>query len=129
METNVSFGAWVRRRRRALDLTQDALARQVGCARITIQKIEAGERRPSREFAALLAEHLGVPLAERDAFQRAARSDLATPQLGDLAPSDPAANAIVRQSRPLGNLPARLIPCIGRVRELAQLGALLANSD
>ena len=81
METIASFGAWVRRRRRALDLTQEALARRVGCARITIQKIEAGERHPSHEFAALLAERLAVPPAERDAFLRAARSDQAAPQL------------------------------------------------
>ena len=60
METIASFGTWVRHRRRALDLTQEALARQVGCARITIQKIEAGERRSSHEFAALLAERLAA---------------------------------------------------------------------
>ena len=38
-----SFGEWVRRRRKALDLTQDALARQVGCALSMVRKIEAVE--------------------------------------------------------------------------------------
>jgi DNA-binding XRE family transcriptional regulator len=42
----MSFRNWVRRQRRSLDLTQDELARQVGCAAVTIKKIEADERRP-----------------------------------------------------------------------------------
>jgi transcriptional regulator with XRE-family HTH domain len=41
MEGNTSFGYWVRRRRKALDLTQEELARQVGCSPVTIRKIEA----------------------------------------------------------------------------------------
>ena len=36
-----SFGGFVRQRRRELDLTQDELARRVGCAAITLRKIEA----------------------------------------------------------------------------------------
>src|SRR5215208_3118696 len=55
MEGNASFGYWIRRRRKALDLTQDELARQVGCALSTIRKIEADERRPSRQVAERLA--------------------------------------------------------------------------
>ncbi len=47
MDSTYSFGYWVRGRRRALDLTQDSLARQVGCAVPMIKKIEADERRPS----------------------------------------------------------------------------------
>jgi transcriptional regulator with XRE-family HTH domain len=55
-----SFGDWVRRRRKALDLTQAALAQRVGCAVITIQKIEADERRPSRQIAERLADQLAI---------------------------------------------------------------------
>jgi transcriptional regulator with XRE-family HTH domain len=58
MEDNASFGYWVRRRRKALDLTQQALAQQVGCALSTIRKIETDARRPSRQIAELLAEQL-----------------------------------------------------------------------
>jgi transcriptional regulator with XRE-family HTH domain len=36
-----SFGRLIKERRKALDLTQEELARQVGCAIITIKKIEA----------------------------------------------------------------------------------------
>jgi transcriptional regulator with XRE-family HTH domain len=53
-----SFGYWVRRRRKALDLTQAALASQVGCATITIKKIERDERRPSLTMAERLADFL-----------------------------------------------------------------------
>ena len=49
MDDNASFGYWVRRRRKALDLTQDALALQVGCSVMTIRKIEGDIRRPSRQ--------------------------------------------------------------------------------
>lgn len=133
METIESFGDWVRRRRRMLDLSQEALAQRIGCARITIQKIEAGERRPSREFAALLADRLVVPLSERDAFVRAARSDLVMSQLNDpthlAANHIPARSGASRLTTPPGNLPAHLTPCIGRERELVQIGDLLTNPN
>ena len=76
-----SFGVWVRRRRKALDLTQDALARRVGCALSMIRKIEADERTPSRQIATLLASALEVPAAEREQFLHAARAELAVDQL------------------------------------------------
>ena len=38
------FGVWLKSRRKALDLRQEDLAELVGCAMMTIQKIEAGER-------------------------------------------------------------------------------------
>src|SRR4051812_5746504 len=40
MKQTASFGYWLRRRRKALDLTQDALAHQAGCALGTLKKIE-----------------------------------------------------------------------------------------
>jgi transcriptional regulator with XRE-family HTH domain len=39
-----SFGAWLKLRRQALDLTQAELAQQVGCAEVTLRKLEAGVR-------------------------------------------------------------------------------------
>jgi oligopeptide transport system substrate-binding protein len=68
MENTTSFGYWVRRRRKALDLTQANLARQVGCAPVTIKKIEGDERRPSRQMVERLADCLAIPAAERDRF-------------------------------------------------------------
>ena len=58
-----SFGDWLRRRRRALDWTQAELARRVNCTAATIRKIEADERKPSRQLAELLFAQLGVPAA------------------------------------------------------------------
>jgi len=44
------FGYWLKRSRKALDLTQAELANQVGCSSETIRKIEAQERRPSAQI-------------------------------------------------------------------------------
>ncbi len=46
-----SFDQWIKQRRRALDLTQEDLSECVGCATTTIQKIELGERRPSKQVS------------------------------------------------------------------------------
>src|SRR5258705_1866401 len=82
MESITSFGYWLRRRRKALNLTQDALARQAGCALGTLKKIETDERRPSRQLAERLADCLAIPAPERAAFVQAARAELTTDQLG-----------------------------------------------
>ena len=55
MSQEPSFGRFVRQRRRELDLTQEELARRVGCAAITIRKIEADDARPSVQVAERLA--------------------------------------------------------------------------
>ena len=76
-----SFGAWLKQRRTALDLTQAELAQRVGCATVTLQKWELDERRPSKELAALLAEQLAVPADERATFVQAARAERASERL------------------------------------------------
>jgi tetratricopeptide (TPR) repeat protein len=76
-----SFGYWLRRRRKALDLTQEALAQTVSCSRFAIRKIEADERRPSRRLAERLADKLSIPPQEREAFLDAARSVRAAERL------------------------------------------------
>jgi predicted ATPase/class 3 adenylate cyclase len=75
MDESASFGAWLQRRRKALDLTQAELAERVGCALGTIRHIEAEERRPSKQLAALLADALGIEAAQRAAFVGAARAE------------------------------------------------------
>ena len=84
MEVTVSFGEWIRQRRRLLDFTQDELARRVGCAAVTIKKIELDERRPSRQMAELLANCLVVPSLERHRFMEAARGERFTERLATL---------------------------------------------
>src|SRR5262245_36226100 len=72
MDDITSFGAWLKRRRQTLGLTQDALAQQVGCAVATIRKIEADARRPSVQIAERLADVLAPQ--DRAAFLHAARA-------------------------------------------------------
>jgi WD40 repeat protein/transcriptional regulator with XRE-family HTH domain len=78
-----SFGTIVKEHRRLRDLTQAELARRVGCAAITIRKIEADALRPSQQIAERLAMALGIPLDDRATFVRLAR----TAALADVSPS------------------------------------------
>ena len=71
-----SFGAWLKRRRKVLDLTQDALARCVGCSVVSIRKFEGDTQRPSRQLAELLAAQLQIPPEERATFIQFARVGL-----------------------------------------------------
>src|SRR5512143_776083 len=73
MDTSSSFGYWLRRQRKALDLTQQALADRVVCSLATIKKLEADERRPSAQIAGRLADALAVPSEKRAAFLECAR--------------------------------------------------------
>ena len=85
---DITFGAWLKRRRRQLDLTQKGLAFNAGCSVGTIRKMESDERRPSRQLAGLLAVHLEIPSEQTEAFIAFARAepytdDVAFPTLTD----------------------------------------------
>ena len=82
-----SFGNWVKRRRKALDLTQQELAQRVGCSLATIVKIESEERRPSHQISQLLAEHLEIPLDQRALFMKIARQEKAVNRLAEIPDS------------------------------------------
>src|SRR6266508_1491848 len=75
MNSTSSFGAWLRQRRRVLDLTQAELAQQAGCAVVTIRKLETDERRPSKQLAAQLAACLSIPREEYARFLALARAN------------------------------------------------------
>ena len=75
MDEIQSFGKWLRQRRRGLDLTQEELAHQVGCAPITIRKLEGDEMRPSKQLAESLSGPLGISPNQREEFVRFARAD------------------------------------------------------
>ncbi len=74
MNKTSSFGKLVKERRTQLDLTQAELARRVGCATITIRKIEADTLRPSVQISERLAMSLKIPLEDRANFVRLART-------------------------------------------------------
>ena len=107
----ISFGEWLRQRRRMLDLTQQELADQVGCARITLRRIESRALKPSKELAQILLEKLGIPEIERPRWVHYARG------LADF----PSRSVDSSPSKPLTNLPASLTSFIGREKEQAEV--------
>lgn len=60
-----SFGRWLKQRRKDLDLTQAELAERMNCTLITLQKLEAGQRRSSKDMAKQLAASLQIPQTHR----------------------------------------------------------------
>lgn len=111
-----TFGALVRQRRRALDLTQAELARRTGFAAITIRRIESGERRPSRELVTALARALDVPDHETEAF-----SQLGRRLVGDVPPA-----TVTLSGTPLARLqpplrPAHWVPRTDLERRLDEI--------
>jgi tetratricopeptide (TPR) repeat protein/transcriptional regulator with XRE-family HTH domain len=125
-----SFGYWLRRRRKALDLTQEALAQRVFCSRFTIRKIEADERRPSRRLAERLTTALAIPEEERRDFLAAARALHATNRLQlEPLPVGTDAPAASSRSQPDSaiNLTNDAAPFVGRSHEYGLLIGLIAR--
>jgi DNA-binding SARP family transcriptional activator/predicted ATPase/DNA-binding XRE family transcriptional regulator len=79
MQEEISFGVWLRKQRRALDLSRQAFADQVGCAEVTLRRIEAGTLKPSKELASILIEKLGIPESERSQWVSFARGFIGFP--------------------------------------------------
>lgn len=124
MGESLVFGDWLRRRRKALDLTREKLAFRVGCSFETIKKIELGDLKPSAQLAELLATKLEVPLAEHRAFVQFARSETrmdayAFTQLPVAATAPPVPST----------LPTPPTSLLGRAREIHAALKLLERSD
>ena len=73
--TEVSFGEWLKRQRSGRGFTQALLAHEIGCAVVTLRKIESEERRPSAQIVERLAEIFEIPKNERASFLKYARGD------------------------------------------------------
>jgi predicted ATPase/DNA-binding XRE family transcriptional regulator len=120
MFPTTNLGPWIKLRRKALDLTQDALARKIGYAVSTVRKIESGDLRPSREVTERLAVCLEIPPADRATFVHIARvSSLLDPESSPLAAAGTA-------YRPL---PTNPIALIGREREISYVKRQLLQQD
>lgn len=117
-----SFGEWLKHRRKLLDLTQDALGALAGCSGAAIRKIEADERKPSRELAELLARALQIPETERESFLMLARG-IRPPALPAVSPAAPTPQP------PADNLPAPLTALVNRVNDVSAVAALLTDPD
>lgn len=103
--SSISFGTWVHTIRKQLDLTQSELGRRAGCSAAAIRKIEADERKPSRQLAELLLVALQIPHHQQERFLHLAR--------GLITAKEPAG-----QNTLIHNLPVLLTPMIGRNQEL-----------
>lgn len=120
LEESNSFGDWLRRRRKALDWTQAELAHRVNCATATIRKIEADERKPSRELALALAEQLGVPADQRETFLQSARRAV--------SPEHLTLDWRAHRTTP-SNLPTPLTSLINRVRDIDTVTEILMRKN
>ncbi|MCK6623743.1 MAG: helix-turn-helix domain-containing protein [Anaerolineae bacterium] len=126
MAVEVSFGAWIGKRRKTLDLTREQLAQCAGCSVSALRKIEGDERRPSRQLAERLATCLQIPPDQRPLFLQTARGERRVERLG--APLlEPPAGVKSGLSRPVLNLPLPPTPLLGREAELATLARLLRD--
>lgn len=128
MSEGITFGGWLKQRRRESGVTQEGLAERINCSLITLQKIETGERRPSGQIAQLLADYLSIPADEREAFTTFARTGRAALIPAETAPGAtgmraPWRNAYLHQT----NLPAILTPLIGREQEEAEARGYFLN--
>ena len=130
MENPISFGQWIKQRRKALDLTQKELARCVGYSVSALRKIESDERRPSRQIAELFAECLGIQPGERQIFLEVARGILSIDHMAPVI-RDSADNHFTEPAKPVpvSNLPVQLAPLVGRNAEQAALSQMLRDPD
>jgi predicted ATPase/transcriptional regulator with XRE-family HTH domain len=115
LETPGSFGDWLKARRKALDLTQEELARRVGCSVFALRKIEGGQRRPSKQLAGLLAAALQISEEEKPKFLRVARGELSLERIPSFSPGTRAARH---------HLPLPSTPLLGREPDLAALDGI-----
>ena len=112
-----TFGKWLRQQRRTLDLTQQDLADQVGCARITLRRIESDALKPSKELALILLEKVGIPKSEHTDWLPFTRG------LADLPNKQTNPAPIPLRN----NLPAFLTTFIGREKEQADVIKLITK--
>jgi predicted ATPase/DNA-binding XRE family transcriptional regulator len=112
LSEDLPFPTWLRLRRKALDLTQEGLARRVGYSASTIRKLEQGTLQPSRELTEQLVRSLELPSEQIAPFIRYARQQRTTPT----PPPD-------LTSR----LPHSTTPLIGRDSELDTIRAFLSD--
>lgn len=107
MNEELTFGPWLKQRRRLLALTQADLAERAACSLSTLRKLEAGELLPSQALAQALAVALAVPVAEQPAFIIFARSEQRKVAAAAFGNAPTQASAIPAQPLPPVVLPAQ----------------------
>lgn len=140
MNESMTFGAWLRRYRLGLGLTQRAFAENLGYAFSTYRKLEADERLPSRTFLNQLADYMPVSGPERSIlllFGQTGVSDQAYTLLQQtFSPSDPSQTFRSPDQAPQAHPGARLLifprsstPLIGRERDLGELVTMVRQRE
>ena len=139
MHEQLSFGSWLKQRRRLLDLTQQDVAQRAACSLSTLRKIESDDLLPSKELAHLLAGTLGIPATEQEAFIAFARGGKtvfplspAPPSLTNQRTNQPTSQPTIlhpKPDRPRYTLPTPLTGLVGREREIQSGCALLRRAN
>ena len=122
MAESDSLGYWIRRRRKALDLTQQQLADEIPCSLAMIKKIETDARRPSLQMGERLAICLSLPADETARFMAVAQGKRPVSFLT-------LAETPASELQPIDHLPPTGTAFIGRAAELAAVSALLDSPD
>ncbi len=115
-----TFGNDIKQRRERLGLTREQLARKIGCAAVTIYKIEINERRPSAQIAELLAKQLDIEAEGVAAFVQLARAKPTGPPISPTSPT---------QNQPKHNIPIALVSLIGRTQDVLQARLHLLDTN
>jgi predicted ATPase/transcriptional regulator with XRE-family HTH domain len=125
LAADLSFGEWLKRRRRSLGFTQEQLAQQLNCSTIMLRKIEAEERRPSAQMIQQLVKILKIPQSEIGKFQSFARGNLSS-SIKELEANFPwQANTAL----PRSNFPTSITSFIGREAELSLIREYIVNAN
>jgi predicted ATPase/DNA-binding XRE family transcriptional regulator len=127
------FGEWLKRQRSSRGLTQKQLAQQIGCAAITLRKIESGERHPSVQIAKRIAEIFQISSKEEKDFLRFSRGDWQSMPDADYTVTPWRASYVQAEKQketitPRNNLPMQLTSFIGRKKEQDEIQNLLVKN-
>ena len=121
----VSFGEWLKLRRKGMGLTQRQLAAKINYSTIALKKIEAEERRPSSQIVERLAEIFNIPPNEHHVFLRFARGDSGSVFTQTM--EDTPWRASINDKR--SNIPTPTSSLIGCNKEIADIRNHLLKPD
>lgn len=123
---NLSFGAWLKKRRRLLDLTQEDLAARAFCSVNSIRKIESGDLVPSKALALEIARALNVPERAHAEFIRLARTpDAVVPENAFGETPAPVSTAATAETAIRFHPPAPLTAALGREHDTSVVARAL----
>jgi len=124
MVNDISFGTWLKQRRKALGLTQEQLADRLSCSPVYLRKLESGERRPSVQMVDQLSTTFNIPRDKQTRFLSFARGSL------EISPNEFAENAqdgtgaLNRH-----NIPLPVSSIIGREQAISMLDQYLHDAS